>query len=272
MRAQFNRLDCQKRQATRMTDNKAAWIKGVVADNKHLTSNHFSLRIDAAIAPFLAGQYTSLGLPCSEGDQLAEVAQPYSILSAPGAQPIEFFCHTTPDGSLSSDLQKLQKGDNVWIQQQPEGSFTLKQVPSAKQLWMIATGTGVAPFLSMLCTPEPWQRFEYVILVYAMRKWQDLGYGELIEQLRREHPQQFHFIPFVSREKVANTIHGHIPACITNGTLERVAGQAMSPQGSQFMLCGNPGMVQDATVALEQKGYSRHSVQARGQITLESYW
>lgn len=272
MRAQFNRLDCQKRQATRMTDNKAAWIKGVVADNKHLTSNHFSLRINAELAPFVAGQYTSLGLPFSEDQEHVEVAQPYSILSAPGEQPIEFFCHVTPDGSLSGELRKLKQGDKVWIQQQPEGSFTLEQVPSANQLWMMGTGTGVAPFLSMLRTPEPWRRFEHVILVYAMRRWQDLGYGELIEQLCREHPEQFHFIPFVSREKVANTIHGHIPASITNGTLERITGHAMSLQDSQFMLCGNPGMVQDATVALEQKGYSRHSAQARGQITLESYW
>lgn len=255
-----------------MTDNKATWIKGVVADNKYLTSNHFSLRIDAAIAPFQAGQYTSLGLPYSEGDQHVQVAQPYSILSAPGEQPVEFFCHTTPDGPLSGELRKLKSGDKVWIQRQPEGSFTLEQVPSARQLWLMGTGTGVAPFLSMLRTPEPWQRFEHVILVYAMRMWQDLGYGELIEQLRREHPEQFHFIPFVSREKVVNTIHGHIPACITNGTLERIAGQAMSPQDSQFMLCGNPGMVQDTTVALEQKGYSRHGAERQGQITLESYW
>ncbi len=255
-----------------MTDSKTAWIKGVVADNTHLTSNHFSLRIQAALAPFKAGQYTSLALPCHEGSDGIRVAQPYSILSAPDEQPVEFFCYTNPDGQLSNELRKLQTGDAIWIKRQPEGNFTLQQVPSAKQLWLLGTGTGVAPFLSMLRTPEPWQRFEQVILVYAMRLWQDLGYGDVIEQLQQQHPEQFKFVPFVSREQIAHTIHGHIPASITNGTLERVAGHAMLPKNSQFMLCGNPGMVQDATVALEQKGFSRHREDNPGQITLESYW
>lgn len=250
-----------------MTDRDTAWIKGVVTDNQHLTSNHFSLRIQAGIAPFVAGQYTSLALDLEDN----RVVQPYSILSAPGDEPVEFFCYATPDGSLSGELRKLQPGDPVWIQKQAKGSLTLEQVDSAKQLWLLGTGTGVAPFLSMLRTPEPWQRFEHIIFVYAMRLWEDLGYGELIEQVRREHQEQFRFVPFVSRETVAGTIHGHIPACIINGTLERVAGHTMSPRNSQFMLCGNPGMLQDATAALEQKGFNRHSVEGRGQITLESY-
>lgn len=252
----------------RNDDPGKGWIEGTVAGNVHLTQNLFSLRIEADLAPFVAGQYTSLALDI-DGQR---IAQPYSILSSPGRQPVEFFFYTNPDGQLSTELGKLQTGDSVWIQEQAEGGFTLQQVPQADNLWLLATGTGVAPFLSILQTPEPWERFGHVVLVYAVRQWLDLGYGELIKTLQTTHGDKFTFVPFVSREKIEGSIHGHIPASITSGTLERVAGRTMNLAGSQFMLCGNPGMVQDATMALEQKGFSRHKNGINGQITLESYW
>ncbi len=251
-----------------MTDQKETWIKGLIATNAHRTQNLFSLRIDAELALFKAGQYTSLALDIDN----QRVSQPYSILSAPGECPVEFFFYTNLDGQLSTELARLQPGDSVWIQQQPEGSFILDQVPTADDLWLLATGTGVAPFLSMLKTSSPWERFDNVVLVYAVRQWCDLGYGDLIEELRQMYPEKFTFVPFVSREKVENTVHGHIPASISNGTLERVANRTMNHQRSQFMLCGNPGMVQDAAVALEQKGFVRNIDGISGQITLESYW
>lgn len=244
------------------------WIKGTIATNTHRTQNLFSLRIDADLAPFRAGQYTSLALDIDN----QRVAQPYSILSAPGECPVEFFFYTNLDGQLSTELARLQSGDSVWIQQQPEGNFTLGQVPSSDDLWLLATGTGVAPFLSILATAEPWERFAHVVLVYAVRQWCDLGYGDLIEQLQQRYPGQFTFVPFVSREKIENTVHGHIPASISNGTLERVANRTMNVRTSQFMLCGNPGMVQDAAISLEQKGFVRNKDGTTGQITLESYW
>lgn len=252
----------------RNEESGKGWIEGTVAGKVHLTQNLFSLRIEADLAPFTAGQYTSLALDI-DGKR---IAQPYSILSAPGQRPIEFFFYTNPEGQLSTELGKLQPGDAVWIQERAEGSFTLEQVSSSDTLWLLGTGTGVAPFLSMLLTPEPWQRFKHVVLVYAVRQWVDLGYGELIKTLQSTHTNQFSFVPFVSREKIEGSIHGHIPASITSGTLERVAGRAMTLPNSQFMLCGNPGMVQDATIALEQKGFCRHKDGVSGQITLESYW
>lgn len=251
-----------------MAELKPAWIEGVVAANTHHTQNLFSLQIEADVAPFEAGQYTSLALDI-DGER---VAQPYSILNVPGARPLEFFFYTQLDGKLSARLSRLQVGDSVFVQQLPEGSFTLSNVPQGNDLWLLATGTGVAPFLSLLRTPEVWQRFEHVILVYAVRQWHDIAYTELIENLKKDYPDRFRFVPFVSREKIADTIHGHIPASITNGTIERVAGKALSLSDSQIMLCGNPGMVQDALAALEQKGFIRSLDGKSGQITLEAYW
>jgi len=249
-----------------MTAAKGEWLEGVIVSNTHWTQNLFSLRIQADISPYVAGQYTSLGLTL-DGER---VAQPYSILSAPGNQPVEFFFYTNLDGQLSTQLAKLQPGDTLWVQDHPEGQFTLKQVPEGDDLWLLATGTGVAPFLSILQTAEPWQRFKRVILVYAVRQQADLVYGDLIQALEEAHAGRFVFAPVISRENVEGIINGHIPACITNGVLESSTGIPISP-GSQLMLCGNPGMVQDATTALEERGLHRSS-NGTGNITIESYW
>jgi ferredoxin--NADP+ reductase len=251
-----------------MSEQITRWIEGSVASNTHWTPNLFSLRIDADVAPFKAGQYTALALDIG-GER---VAQPYSILSSPGTSPLEFFFHTPMDGQLSAALGRLQEGDRVWVQQTPEGRFTLDQVPDGRDLWLLATGTGVSPFLSLLRTPQPWERFSHIVLVYAVRHWNDIAYHALIEQLRSRHGERFTFIPFVSREKIENAVQGRIPACISDGSLERVAGRSFSTERSRLMLCGNPGMVQDALAALQQRGFVR-SVEGRtGHITLEAYW
>ena len=251
-----------------MAETKPIWTEGTVAGITHRTQNLFSLQIDADVAPFAAGQYTSLALDV-DGER---IAQPYSILSAPQNRPLEFFFYTQPDGQLSARLSQLKTGDRLWVQRKPEGSFTLQQVPAGKALWLLATGTGVAPFLSMLREGSLWQRFEQVHLVYAVRHCDDIAYNELIMATREHFGERFSFIPFVSREKREGCVHGHIPASISNGTLERVAGHPFSLDDSQFMLCGNPGMVQDALAALEQRGFTRSSEGRHGHITLEAYW
>jgi ferredoxin--NADP+ reductase len=251
-----------------MSEQITRWIQGSVARNTHWTPNLFSLCIDADVAPFQAGQYTALALDIA-GER---IAQPYSILSSPDTAPLEFFFHTPRDGQLSAALGRLQEGDRVWVQQTPEGRFTLDAVPDGRELWLLATGTGVSPFLSLLCTPQPWERFEHIVLVYAVRHWNDIAYHTLIEQLRSRHGERFTFIPFVSREKVENTLQGQIPARISDGTLENVARRPFTLERSRFMLCGNPGMVQDALAALQQRGFVRSTDGRSGHITLEAYW
>src|SRR5690606_28862884 len=109
---------------------RPTWTEGVVVRNLHRTQNLFSLQIEADVAPFTAGQYTSLALDI-DGER---VAQPYSILSAPGECPLEFFFYTQPDGELSARLSQLRAGDRLWIQQAAEGSFTLRYVPEGRAL------------------------------------------------------------------------------------------------------------------------------------------
>lgn len=249
-----------------MTD----WTRGKVVNNRHWTNNLFSLTIDADIAPFRAGQYTSLALDI-DGQRISD---PYSILSAPDERPLEFFFYTRLEGDLSTSLTRLQTGDMVWVGKQPAGGFTLDAVPASDELWLLATGTGVAPFLSMLKTAEPWQRFRQIILVYAVRYYQDLRYQELFDELHLRYPGRFTFVPVVSREAVPETLDGHIPERIADGTLQRVSARSLAPDTSQVMLCGNPGMIQDTVSLLRGKGFrdGEQNEGAHGRLHYESYW
>ena len=247
-----------------MTD----WISGTVVENTHWTHNLFSLRIKADIDPFVAGQYTSLALDL-EGKR---IGQPYSILSAPGSSPLEFFFYTQLEGDLSRHLSRTVAGDTVWVGRQPEGTLTLANVPDTQTLCLMATGTGVAPFVSMLQTEEIWQRFATVVLVYAARLMVDLRYRELFDRLTRQYPGRFVMIPFISREQVPGTLHGHIPAALAAGDLETHLGMILSPENAHIMLCGNPGMVKDTIDVLQARGFRQNTATQTGQLSFESYW
>jgi ferredoxin/flavodoxin---NADP+ reductase len=256
-----------------MTD----WVKGVVADCSHWTNNLFSLRIEADVSPFEAGQYTWLAPGSVDETGIAGSAQPYSILSAPDERALEFFFYTRADGDLSKQLSGVNAGDQLWVKRAAAGTLTLSQVRSSDILCLLATGTGVSPFLSMLKTPEPFLRFNKVVLVYAVRHNQDLRYRELFSELTTRYPGRFKLIAFVSRETPSAhlmpfAIHGHIPESLQNGTLEAVLDLDFSPQGTQFMLCGNPGMVKDAVSVLQQRGFADNKPALSGQLTYEAYW
>jgi len=246
----------------------AEWIQGTVTDNIHWTENLYSLKIDADIGKFTAGQFTSLALDI-EGER---VARPYSFLSAPGQQPLEFFFYTATGGVLSNAMLDLEAGDSIWLKKQANGFFTLSEVPDARDLWMFGTGTGIAPFFSILKTEEPWQRFDKVILIHGVRTAADLRYQELIEEFQGSRGEHFQFKAFVTREIVPDAHLGRIPAAIADGTLESLCATQLSPEDSQIMLCGNPDMVKDAVQVLKDRGFKKNRRRTPGQITVENYW
>jgi ferredoxin--NADP+ reductase len=246
----------------------AQWIQGTVVDNIHWTENLFSLTLDAAVDDFTAGQFTSLALDI-DGER---VARPYSYLNSPGQRPLEFFCYTATDGLLSNTLVKLDSGDQVWIKHQSTGFFVLKEIPAADELWMLGTGTGIAPYLSILNTTEPWDRFQHIVLVQAVRTQADLRYQELIETFSSNHPEQFSFQAYVSREQVPGTITGRVPTSIEDGSLEESVGRQLNTEVSQIMLCGNPDMVKDTVEVLKGRGFRKHRRRTPGHITVENFW
>lgn len=246
----------------------ANWLEGRVIENRHWTPALFSLRLAGPALEFEAGQFVKIALDVDG----ARVARAFSIVSAPGELPLEFYGVVVPEGLLSPRLACLQPGDSLYVAPKPTGFLVLSEVPAAEDLWLLATGTGIAPYVSILRTAEPWSRFARVVLVHGVRRANELVYGELIDALRRERGERFRSVSFVSREQAPGTLAGRIPAAIADGRLEAAADCAIAPERSQVMLCGNPDMVADATAALVSRGLRKHRRRAPGHITAERFW
>jgi len=245
------------------------FVEGTVVGKRRWAERLYSLQVDTAeILPFQAGQFTKLALDI-DGEM---VGRAYSLINAPDETPLEFYFIEVPGGLLTQRLAALEVGDAVWVAPQAAGFLTLAEVPDAKHLWLLSTGTGIGPFLSILKTEEPWQRFERVVLVHAVRHADELAYGETIRDLAQQHGEQFRFVPFVSREVADFALRARIPAAIADGRLEARAGIALAPESSQVMLCGNPDMLRDTSEALLTRGLKKNRRNDPGQITLESYW
>ncbi len=244
------------------------WVQGKVIENKHWTDLLYSLRIEANIDPFIAGQYGRLGLDI-EGQI---VGRPYSFVNAPHETAYEFYSITVSEGPLSPRLSELQAGDSIWIDKRVNGFFTLNEVPDGRDMWMLATGTGIGPFLSILKSDEVWNRFENIVLVHAVRFTKELTYQDTIQTFLDEHAKRFQIVPFVSRETTDFALSGRIPAAIKNDTLEEKVKIKITPENSQVMICGNPDMLVDTRKALTKKGLKKNLRRSPGQITTESYW
>jgi ferredoxin--NADP+ reductase len=246
----------------------AAWNIGKVVERKQWSKSLHSLYIESDLEPFEAGQFVKIALEIN-GEV---VGRPYSLVNPPDSRPLEFYYIEVPDGPLTSRLVRLISGDEILVAPRAHGFMIIDEVPQARHLWMMATGTGVGPFLSILATDKPWLRFERVVLVYAVRTLSELSYQERISQILAKHFGQFVFIPFLSRETSNFTLSGRIPQAIIDGRLETYAGMAISAENSQIMLCGNPNMVKDITSTVIERGLKKHRRLEPGQITVENYW
>ena len=246
----------------------SSWVDATVIENKHWTQSLYSLRIQGAINQFEAGQFGRLGLQIE--DQI--VGRPYSFVNAPDQDIYEFYSIVVEQGPLSPKLAQLQAGDHVYLGKYPNGFFTLSEVPEGKDLWLLSTGTGIGPFLSILKTADPWRRFEKIILVHAVRNAIELTYQPLIEEFRQRHAQQFIYIPFVSREQTDFALSGRVPTAIQDERLQQRANLAFASNTSQVMICGNPDMVKDTRAALQERGLTKNLRRKPGNITTENYW
>ncbi|MEH6628064.1 MAG: ferredoxin--NADP reductase [Motiliproteus sp.] len=243
------------------------WKQGTIVENLRWSEHLHSLKIDVDGPDFIAGQYTRLALDIDG----VKVARPYSFVNPPQGKTYEFYFNSVPGGPLSTRLINMNAGDNIWVSDKPAGFLTLEEVPEGSELWLLATGTAVGPFLSILRTDEVWQRFERIVLVYAVRHGLDLSYQDLLNQIAMDN-QQFSWLPFVSREAASNAMAGRIPAAIDDGSLEQRVGMEFDPQRSQVMICGNPDMVKDSIVSLKGKGLQKNLRHNPGHITVERYW
>ena len=243
------------------------WIEAKVKDVKWWTDSLFSLIVNADVEPFTAGQFTKLAMQV--GDK--RVARAYSYVNAPNNPDLEFYLINVKDGQLSQQLAQLKPGDSVTIERRATGFFTLDEVPSSEQLYMLSTGTALGPFISILEQGEVWQKFEHVHLVHGVRLNEDLSYQERIKALQHQYPNLY-YSPVVSRESATVGFNGRITDVIKDRRLFQVIDRPVAPDTTQFMICGNPEMVKDTTAILLELGFSRNRRREPGQITVEQYW
>lgn len=241
----------------------------------YLTETLFTLRLsrDAGFR-FKAGQFVRLGLRKPSG---SIVWRPYSMVSAPHDEFLDFFSVMVPDGEFSPQLSHLQVGDEVLVEKQATGFLTLERFPDGRDLWLLATGTGVAPFISILQDFEVWQRYENIVLVYSVRKLCELAYQTLLAELpKRPYLEglghKLIFLPVVTQETIPSMLGERITQLLDKGELERAAGLVLEPEHSRIMLCGNPQMIEDTRHCLEQRNLLLSLVRRPGQVAVENYW
>ncbi|ADI92056.1 ferredoxin--NADP reductase [Acinetobacter oleivorans] len=220
---------------------------------------------------FTAGQFARIGLKV--GEEL--VVRAYSVVSSPFDETLEFFSIVVPDGAFTSNLQHLKVGDELYLEKIPYGYLTLAryQQPLPHDLWLLATGTGLAPFLSMLQDFDTWSKYQKINLVYSVRTAAELAYVDRIQEIAETFGEGhigFKFISIITRDPSAQ-LHDRLPVLIENGELEKVAGIELSPATSHVMLCGNPEMVDDTKDALKRRGLTMNR-RGEGNIAVENYW
>ena len=243
---------------------------------RHWTQQLLSFRCTRPAAfRFTPGHYTRLGL----GEADKRVWRPYSLTSAPDDDFLEFIAIRVPGGEFSQRLGELKVGDAIGVDKAAYGFLTVNQLAPGKQLWMLSSGTGLGPFMSILRDPAVWRDFERLILVHSVREAAELAWREEITALGTTMPATFDgarasldYLPIVTREPGATALSDRIPLLLADGRLEAVAGCTLSLADSRLMVCGNPELARSLREHLGARGYATNRRGVPGQMAFEKYW
>ena len=224
----------------------------------HWTDNLFSFTTtrDSSFR-FRNGEFTMIGLKVGEKPLL----RAYSVASANYEENLEFFSIKVPDGPLTSRLQHLKEGDQIIVSRKATGTLVIDNLTYGRNLYLIGTGTGLAPFLSVIKDPETYERFEKVVLLHGCRHVRELAYGELItEKLPQDEMigdmirNQLIYYPTVTRDPFRN--RGRITDLITSGKLfEDISLPQLDAAKDRVMMCGSPALLLDTKKLLEDRGF-----------------
>ena len=243
------------------------WTRGIVQEKQVWSEGLFTLKIQAPdVAAFEPGQFLQLGI--ENGDD--HIHRPYSVAS-PSGEVLDFFIVLVEEGELTPHLWRMETGAELDVSQKAAGGFTLSKCPEGNTLWLIATGTGLAPYIAMLRTDEPWTKYQNIVVVHGVRHASDLAYQKELAEHKQRFADRFAYLPVVSREDVEGSLRGRITYCLTSGSLEKAAGHAIDRE-SCIMMCGNPDMLNETEELLGQRGIKKHKRKEPGQIVVERYW
>jgi ferredoxin--NADP+ reductase len=239
--------------------------------NEHLFS--FSITRPPSFR-FRSGEFVMIGLPGGEGRPLLRA---YSIASPAWSDEIEFLSIKVPDGPLTSRLQKIAPGDPIYLGRKPTGTLVADALLPGKRLFLLSTGTGLAPFLSLARDPDIYDRFNQVVIVHCVRQVSDLAFREELESQLAGDPLvqdqallQFHYLPTVTREPFR--IEGRIDALIDSGRLfgHPLTGPTQfDPATDRIMMCGSMAMIRDLQARFLSLGFKEGSNAAPGDFVIE---
>lgn len=243
----------------------AKWSIASVTERIEWDPGLFTVRLDTT-RDFQAGQFTKLGL--MEEDRT--VSRAYSIASAPGAQ-LDFYIVEVEGGALSPRLCALRPGHTVWVQHRCLGGFTLEKVPEGRDIWLLGTGTGLAPYISMLRHGDIFERFENIVVVQGARYARQLGHQPELQRWANEG--RIRWLRTITRESDESCTEGRITTLFEDGRLEAEAGLKISAEHSHVMMCGNPAMIKQMREMLrDQRDMDLHTPRRHGQVHIERYW
>lgn len=230
----------------------------------------FTTTRDAALR-FSNGHFTMIGLRVNNKPLL----RAYSIVSANYEDHLEFLSIKVPDGPLTSRLQHIQVGDTVIVGRKPTGTLVIDYLLPGRRLYLLSTGTGLAPFMSIVRDPETYEKFEQVILVHGVREVDELAYHDLLVEHLPNHEflgelvtSKLRYYPTVTRQAYRNM--GRVTELIENGKLfEDLQVPPLDPANDRVMICGSPGMLRDLKHMLEGSGFKEGNTSTPGDFVIE---
>ncbi|OUS12466.1 ferredoxin--NADP(+) reductase [Gammaproteobacteria bacterium 53_120_T64] len=250
----------------------SGFIEAKVTSVQHWNDTLFSFRTnrDAAFR-FKNGHFIMMGLP-QEGRPLMRA---YSIASANYEDELEFFSIKVPDGALTSQLKNVVVGDTILLSKKPTGTLLQDNLLPGKNLYLLSTGTGLAPFLSIIKDPEIYENFDKVIITHGVRYVSELAYSDTIcHQLPKDEflgeaiSQQLIYYPTVTREPYKN--QGRLTDLFKSGKLFSDIGMpSFNVESDRFMICGSPAMLKDCCQLLDEKGFKESRQGQKGQYVIE---
>jgi ferredoxin--NADP+ reductase len=240
-----------------------------VLDVRHWTDDYFSFTTtrDSGFR-FDNGQFVMIGLQVPQPDGTSKpLLRAYSIASANWEEQLEFFSIKVPDGPLTSRLQHINPGDPLLVGRKPTGTLLIHDLHPGRNLYLLGTGTGFAPWLSVIKDPETYERFERVILCHGVRSAQDLAYRDYIERELPRHEflgetvsRQLRYFPAVTREPFEYLGRDHrgrmTDMMATGAMMEHLGLEPLDPEHDRAMICGSPQMLADFRALLDGRGFT----------------
>lgn len=254
-------------------------INATLMERQFITKSLFVIKVRPDWAPipdFKPGQFSSLGFlkPDSTPEKPRLLRRAYSIASSPKEKEhLEFFIVEVEGGQLTPKLARLDVGGRVWMDPKIQGHFTLDPVPQGKDLVLISTGTGLAPYISMLRTFRGTGRWRRFIVFHGARLAEDLGYRDELQQAAKADPSVI-YVPTVTRQAGWGGHEGRVTKLLEESTYRKWVGAALVPEECHVFLCGNPDMIKEVLADLEHRGFREYSERKApdGNIHLERYW